>query len=431
MTREPTSNVLYFPARSGDVSYGTGWISPGQPDGPAWEVQWRPDSGQVWAIDTTDPANGIILSTLVDQADVDAALTGWEATDTRELSWVAHRVDAATHTLDARHDRFQAWEDRLQTWEHDLSAGDPTRAWDLPADTPAGVLAEFRAEFGDEPIDTFARGFGLDPDLVDGLLTGRIERLDIAGIASVCDALSCSPYDLWEPAEARTILHAYGPERWPTHILPLDERPAPPLAEHRFLSRRLEAQAAELVTIDTPTSPTPPDATQPVAGQVVMTVYERAGTVAVTSTGGILTIPDGADIPKIPVDEYHIGFRQTGPPAPSPVHSRLLDTNPPAGTDVDPILAGLAETARTRAPGGEVELVRFTGVDGGTDAWVGWDPETGWDTWDDPRDYFDGPAELVIDPAGNPPPPEPPGPSLDRPSLTERLLPYQPAPSLG
>ena len=414
---EPHATVTRLHARAGHVEYGAGWHSDDHPD-IDWQVRWLPETGEIWAVNEADQGHRIVLGRIEDRSDVDTALAGWDKPGVaRDLGWAMTRVDALSRGLDSRSTRLAAWQDRLVFWEQSLAAGDPDRVWSLPAASVADVLAEFRRDFGDEDLDTFSSGFGLDAGLVDGLLAGRIDTLDVADIAQICDALNCSPFDLWEPAQARSILHAYGPELWPTTILPLDGRPAPPLPEHVFMARRLDQQAAEIEhALRHPAFPV--DLT-PNAGRlhgdadrqldpdaVAVTVYDRIGTLAVTDQGQVLVLGDDAPPPvEVSVEEYHFQFQQAADPTRLDPHRQMsvatVAGNPPAGLAVDPALASAAEHLRHTHPDRSVDLVRFT-TQNGHDAWVGWDPAEGWSTWDDPRTHFTaGTPELVLDPAGH------------------------------
>lgn len=406
------ASVTRLRARPSYVEFGSGWRSDDHPD-IDWHVRWLPETGEVWALDAADERHGLVLGRIEDHADVDAALAGWDKPGVaRDLGWATTRVDALARGLDSRAGRLAAWEDRLASWEQSLASGDPDRVWSLPAATVADVLAEFRRDFDDEDLDTFSKGFGLDAGLVDGLLSGRIDTVDVAEIAEVCEALHCSPFDLWEPAEARSILHAYGPELWPTTILPLDERPAPPLPEHLFMARRLDAQAAEIEqvlrhpsfpvdlmanTVDLRTN------NRADLDAVAATVYDRTATLAVSDRGQVITLADDQPVPHgVTIAEYHLQFRQADDPVRLDTDRQavaaVVADNPPPGVAVDPALARAARDLRDAHPDRSIDLVRFTTADS-HDAWVGFDPAEGWSTWDDPRDYFRaGAPELVLDP---------------------------------
>lgn len=410
---EPQASVTRLRSRPSYVEFGSDWRSDDHPD-IDWQVRWLPETGEIWALDQANDRHGIVLGRIEDRADVDAALAGWDKSGVaRDLGWATTRVDALTRGLESRTERLAAREDRLVSWEQSLTAGDPDRVWSLPAATVADVLAEFRRDFGDEDLNTFSKGFGLDAGLVDGLLSGRIDTVDVAEIAQVCDALHCSPFDLWEPSEARSILHAYGPELWPTTILPLDERPAPPLPEHLFMARRLDQQAAEIeqvlrhpnFPVDLSTDTIDVRANENGVGldAVAATVYDRTATLAVSDKGTVFELGDDEPVPAgVAIEEYHLQFRQADDPVRLDgnrlVSAALVPENPPPGVAVDPALARAAQGLRDAHPDRSIDLVRFTTADG-HDAWVGFDPAEGWSTWDDPRAYFRAAApELVLDP---------------------------------
>lgn len=264
----------------------------------------------------------------------------------------------------------------------------------LPADPVADVLADYQDDFGDQDVSMFARGLGLDPDLVQGLLDHRIETLNVAQIGAVCEALYASPYDLWHPEVARTILDVYGPERWPTTILPLNEPAQPPGPDDEFLARRLEQRADELISRPTLTR-TSLSGLRPVpgTGPVTATGYTITGTLAVDDTGRVVPAdPNSAGDPTV---EYHFQLTHHSTATVAGITAEDVAAGPPPGHDAH---AGLTEAAgRLRAEtAGHVDVVQFTGPDGAT-AWIGWDSHAGaWDTWDDPRDHFPGPAEMIV-----------------------------------
>ncbi len=66
-----------------------------------------------------------------------------------------------------------------------------------------------------------ARTNGLDAEWSAAVIDQRITRLDLPHVRHVCEALHCTPYDLWGTLGARSISHAYGPDAWPAHTEPL------------------------------------------------------------------------------------------------------------------------------------------------------------------------------------------------------------------
>lgn len=151
-----------------------------------------------------------------------------------------------------RSDELEAWaeeltrrEEALDAWESALRAEvqHETRPT-LPAAPVASAVRHLQAtgEF-ERDLDRCATGLGLEPQLLAGVLDGSVREVDLVTIRTLCEGLHCSPYDLWGVANGRRILHAYGPEHWPSYIEPLADR-GPDLT---FISRRVEQQSAELL----------------------------------------------------------------------------------------------------------------------------------------------------------------------------------------
>jgi hypothetical protein len=262
------------------------------------------------------------------------------------------------------------------------------------------VLRSLHAAADHEDTATFATGVGLDRRLVEALLAGKLTQLDIKQIAQVCEGLHCSPYDLWRPDQARTVLHAHGPEHWPRYIEPLDELGKLSPAD-QFVQRRLEAQAADQLRLTDPsTRPHPPQPdTQP--ADVTATCYQRVALLASEPNGTTRVVADASD--ASPDADYHFAFRQITEPRPL---TALDDTEPvdspsPTGLDVDPRLAAIADRLRAQPWLPAVDLVRFVGPDD-TQTWLGWDAtRDAWEEWDNPRRHYPGPPTDVLDPAGH------------------------------
>lgn len=276
--------------------------------------------------------------------------------------------------------------------ERNASIGDEGPV--LPAEPVAAVLSEYQGEFGDSDVAMFARGLNLDARLVEGLLDGRIQTLGVPEIASVCEALYASPYDLWPPNEARTILGVYGPERWPTTILPLDEPPLRPDPGDEFLARRLQQRADDLIArIPAPVI----DRTDPDAARLCVPVsiggYAITGMLGVDANGHIRPVEPSAA--GDPAAEYHFKLARHVTAPTLAVTAEDVAAGPPAGASVHPGLAGVADALRTSSVK-PVDAVCFTTTDG-TTAWIGWDPHGAeWATWDDPRAHFPGPDDMVL-----------------------------------
>jgi hypothetical protein len=120
----------------------------------------------------------------------------------------------------------------LSTWERDLQRREravaanlqanqiAVPAWSLPAGPVAAALRAVQEGTGDD-LTMVARGFDVDPDWAEAVVEGRVVEVDIPRVQQLCEALHCSPYDLWGKDDAQRILHAYGPELWPRFIEPL------------------------------------------------------------------------------------------------------------------------------------------------------------------------------------------------------------------
>jgi hypothetical protein len=258
----------------------------------------------------------------------------------------------------------------------------------------------------DAELDTFATGLGLDADWLGDVLDSVITDLDVGEIAAVCESLHCTPYDLWPPSAAHSILHAYGPEQWPRDIEPLSaQRPSD---DPSFTARRLERQVADMVAWSNPVGPTRAErlrAARP-STTVAVTSYREIGVVVddrLPGGGFVQDTTAGAD----PGVEYHIAFGQRR----SPVRAELamsasrFAAGPPPGHDVDPVLAAYADGLGLRAGPARAVMVRFTDPATGAEAWLGrFHDSTAWEGWDDPRIYWPGDPEVVLDPQGFPPP---------------------------
>jgi hypothetical protein len=264
----------------------------------------------------------------------------------------------------------------------------------LPADPVVAVLAEYQDDFGDPEVATFARGLNLDSRLVEGLLDGRIQTLGVPEIASVCEALYASPYDLWPPDEARTILGVYGPERWPTTILPLAEPPMRPDPDDEFLARRLQQRADELIA----RLPAPAvDRTSPDAAKLRVPVsvrgYAITGMLGIDPSGHITPVS-----PTVAGDRavgYHFQLERHVTVPTWEVTATEVAAGPPEAASVQPGLAQVADGLRASSAE-PVDAVCFASPDGAT-AWIGWDPQVAeWATWDDPRVHFPGPDDMVL-----------------------------------
>lgn len=397
-----SSNDMTRTTPGPQVDFGSTWADPDPNSTCDWRVSWDPVTGDLTTAPVDHAADIRLLGRLPTRADVDNALSGWAGACVQGegTSWVANRVSMW----------FAGLTPRVELDHGPDTAGSPSEpmhADHLPADPVVGVLAGYRADFGESDMAMVARGFGLDERLVDDLMERRITTLNIDQIAAVCEGLMASPYDLWHPEEARTILHAYGPERWPRTILPLDD---PELRAARpsdlFVSRRLDQQVGEIVDAAIRRSAqVAPDRHLRVVDEsrpaVEVTAYSITGLLAVDKDGRI-SEPSPSNVADPSVD-YHFQFttREATPADVDEPGIRVsaddVVAGPPARASVHPRLAAAAESLRVDH-GRRADMVRFMAPDG-QEAWVGWDPdEQTWDAWDDPRDHFPGPGEMLIDP---------------------------------
>lgn len=257
---------------------------------------------------------------------------------------------------------------------------DPAERWSLPAAPVAAALRALHADpaLADDDLDTFATGLGLRAELVAAVLAGGLDEVDVDVAAAVCEALRCTPTQLWGPALAHQIAHAYRPAEWPLHTEPLPNHPIGPTSD-----------AAGAVGND--------------GGRLVLvTCYGEAGVVAVDWSGRSVAVNDETEAADQGVD-YHCRYRQMADPCHISVaisDERLAD-GPTGHVDAEPALTTVAQRLRDGAWPDAVDLVRFTAPDSGAEQWLGWDAAVrSWQTWDDPRRYFAGEPQEVLDTAG-------------------------------
>lgn len=122
----------------------------------------------------------------------------------------------------------------------------------LPAEPVRRHLEALVIDTGDD-VDVVAEGHGLEPPLAGAILAGTVKTLELGQVRQVCEGLRCTPYDLWGPAGARSIAHAYGPAQWPAGaepLLPVDGTDAAalaPSADWPAVGAAAAAAAPELV----------------------------------------------------------------------------------------------------------------------------------------------------------------------------------------
>lgn len=90
----------------------------------------------------------------------------------------------------------------------------------LPAEPVRRQLEALMVDTGDD-IAELAHTNGLDVRWAAAVAAGSITNVDLPHVRHVCEALHCTPYDLWGTGGARSVSHAYGPDAWPAHTEPL------------------------------------------------------------------------------------------------------------------------------------------------------------------------------------------------------------------
>lgn len=100
------------------------------------------------------------------------------------------------------------------------TAIDVQPAWSLPA-RPLVEQIEWLQHGTGDTLEVIAKGLDVEDWWARSIVNGKIGDIDIDHVQRICESLHCSPYDLWGARDARTILHAYGPELWPRFIEPL------------------------------------------------------------------------------------------------------------------------------------------------------------------------------------------------------------------
>lgn len=191
-----------------------------------------------------------------------------------------------------------------------------------------------------------------------------------------------APAHVWGTALTGEISDVYGPDHWPRHI-------EPPVG-----------------TLEASTSSGPLDIyTMGVAGDrlaVLASCYEQTGVLVVDEAGHVEAVDDFTQPPEAHA-EYHFRFRQVTNPTSltMPIDEIRFARGPRGHVDAEPALAGAAQRLRMEAWPNPVDMVRFTAADGGAEQWLRWDARTTcWQTWDDPRTYYAGNPNDVLDTAG-------------------------------
>jgi hypothetical protein len=363
-----------------------------QPDGTWWELGWDRPLGtfyaQHWSPEPYDPFTP------------DEPLA-WHGTDLAELTTVASL--AATIGVAIPDDVADALQRDAHTYPHTLdppflgaarafrdaaTVSAPARST-LPAEPVAQVLANLRRDpyLAADNLTAFAHGLGIDADLTRAILDGTARDLDVDQIANICEGLRCSPFDLWGAQLGREILDAYGPERWPRHIEPLEEGRTREV-DDTFIRRRIEQQAADVVHVE---------GSSPAVIQLEVTRFRQNAVIAVDEHGVTERVSDTLQ-PADPSREYHFAFHRVGEPEQITVRLSTAEfaAGCPAGHDATPTLVDVAD--RLERAGLDADMLRFRDPASGAEQWLGRDtPFDTWQTWDDPRRYYPGDPTDVLD----------------------------------
>lgn len=318
----------------------------------------------------------------------------------RFLAAARHLVEALDGGSNAANTAGQPRASAPQPAEaHPDGPDEAARRWSLPAAPLGDALRLLHADprLGDDDVTTFAIGLGLDPGLVRGVLAGAVSEFGVDDITTMCEALHCSPEQVWGTALAGAISHAYGPEDWPAHTEPLVEAGS---------GAGVGGTPVTLEAVSAPRTGGPHDIHAMAAGGdnlvVLATCYQQTGVLAVDADGNVEEV-DHLTQPPDPHAEYHCRFRQVTESAALaiPMDEGRFTHGPLGHVDAEPALAEAAQRLRIEVWPTPVDMVRFSMDDGGAEQWLGWDARTTcWQTWDDPRSYYGGDPRDVLDPAG-------------------------------
>lgn len=365
-----------------------------QPDGTWWEVGWDRPLGTFYAQHysqepydpfTPDEPLAWLGTRLSELPSVGALVSSMKVQIPEEIAEELQRdADAYPHTADPPFLQF------AEAFSQAIDRRADVQRATLPAEPVAHVINGLRRDpyLAADDLATFAEGLGLDRDLARNIVDGTAEELHVDQIAHVCEAFRCSPYDLWGAQLGREILDAYGPERWPRYIEPLDDGREAAI-DDTFIRRRVEQQAAAVVHVadGTPTRLT-----------LEVTRFRQTAVLAVDADGTTSRVMDTLQ-PADPGSEYHFAFRRVAEPATVavPLTSAAFATGCPAGHDATPELVDAASRLDRERPG--TDMFRFTDLATGAEQWIGREtPFDLWQSWDDPRRYYPGdPAEVLDD----------------------------------
>lgn len=356
-----------------------------QPDGTWWEVGWDQRLGTYYALQHspepfdaftadepttwfgTRPSEVPSTAKLVEQLNIDVPA--------HVLAELQRDADALTHVIDPETTSTTGPVERPRTT--------------LPALHVVETLHRLQRDpyLAADDVNTFAVELGLERELANGILDGNVDELDVEQIAHICDALHCSPYDLWGVQLGREILDVYGPEQWPRHIEPLSDGRALEI-DDTFIRRRVEQQAAGVLRIVEPAK---------AHVELEVTRFRQTAVIAVTPEGETLRFMDTLQ-PADGKSEYHFAFQRVADVDMLTVPMRSVEfaAGPPPGADVAPALVD-ALRQLDRAEAG-MDMVRLRDPETHAEQWLGREtPFDDWQTWDDPRRYYPGDPADVLD----------------------------------
>ncbi len=196
---------VYFahPLRSGrHIDLGS-WCTD---RGEALEMGWCGATGELWLRDRRNDELHV-AAVVVDRREAESLLARCRA--------LAERTDQLGPVIEEVR--------RLQPLAAQIEPrvdAQLEQRWTVPAE-PVRAIAQGLVEFTGDDVRVVARGLGLDGEVLRDVLDGSRTELGIPEVQQICEALHCTPYDLWGTETGRSILHAYGPELWPRFIEPL------------------------------------------------------------------------------------------------------------------------------------------------------------------------------------------------------------------
>lgn len=198
----------------------------------------------------------------------------------------------------------------------------PQGGLSLPAAPLAEALRFLHADplLADDDLGTFATGLGLDPQLASGVLDGSVQSLGVAQIAEVCEALRCTPDDVWGSALSGQIAHAYGPGDWPSPSEPI-LGPGVAMDARAPVTRLGRATGFDAVAVSglgdaEPGRNCQDPVVRMVRGEglaILATCYSQVSVLAVDAAGNVAVVDDLQARPD-PNVEYHCQFRQVTNP---------------------------------------------------------------------------------------------------------------------